>query len=458
MHAMTVAVLDVGKSNVKLVLLDEAGRTLASRSRPNVVLPGPPYPHFDIAGIERWIIATLAALPGRDAIEAIVPVAHGCGAALIAKDALAMPVLDYEHAGPDETAAEYDAAADPFARSYTPPLPLGLLLGRQFFWQARRFPDAFARAEHILPNPQLWAWRLSGVAATEVTSLGSHTGLWFPAERRFSDLAEREGWAARFPALHHAWDTLGPPRRDILAATGLDPACRVVCGAHDSNASFLAHRATRAPPFTVISTGTWTIAMAAGAALEKLDPARDMLANVDVFGAPVPTARFMGGREFAAVAGDAAGSEATLADAAAAIARGTRVHPAFVAESGPFAGRRGAIVGPPPATPAERVALASLYLALVVDVMLDLLGAHPPFVVEGPAAGDAVFLAALATLRDGAEVVASGDGTGTGAGALILARWEEPAQAAAGRVVSGSGLAGLGAYRDRWRAEVAAAQ
>ena len=37
----------------------------------------------------------------------------------------------------------------------------------------------------------------------------------------------------------------------------------------------------------------------------RLDPKADMLANVDVCGVPVPTARFMGGREFSVLAGDA---------------------------------------------------------------------------------------------------------------------------------------------------------
>jgi sugar (pentulose or hexulose) kinase len=446
---MTVCVLDIGKSNVKLVLLDAAGRTLASRGRANVVRAGPPYPHFDAAGIERWIVATLAELPGRDAIEAIVPVAHGCGAALVAGDMLALPMLDYEYAGPDETAAAYDAAADGFALDATPPLPLGLLLGRQFFWQSRRFPAAFARTTDILPNAQFWAWRLSGEKASEITTIGCHGGLWRPAGRRWSALAEREGWAARFPPMRNAWDSLGPPRPDVLAATGIDPQCRVLCGAHDSNVSFLAHRATRAPPFTVISTGTWTIVMAAGADLSRLDAARDMLANVDVFGDPVPTARFMGGREFAAVAGDGGG--ATFADAARVMARGTLVRPAFVTESGPFAGSPGSILGPPPATPGERAALAGLYVALVVDVMLDLLGAQPPYVVEGPSAADPVFLAALASLRPQAEVVASDDGTGTGAGALVLARWTGgAAPPPAGRAVAGGALDVAG-YRALWR-------
>ena len=77
----------------------------------------------------------------------------------------------------------------------------------------------------------------------------------------------------------------------------------MVAGIHDSNASYLPHLVARAAPFTVLSTGTWVIAMAAGAGIDRLDPAADMLANVDARGQPVPTARFMGGREVELVAG-----------------------------------------------------------------------------------------------------------------------------------------------------------
>ena len=39
--------------------------------------------------------------------------------------------------------------------------------------------------------------------------------------------------------------------------------------------------------------------MAVGGAAVDLDPARDTLVNVNALGDPVPSARFMGGREFA---------------------------------------------------------------------------------------------------------------------------------------------------------------
>ena len=68
-------------------------------------------------------------------------------------------------------------------------------------------------------------------------------------------------------------------------------------GVHDSNAAFYYYKSLGFSNFTLISTGTWVIILNPDCPLDRLDPARDMLANVTVDGAPVATIRFMGGRE-----------------------------------------------------------------------------------------------------------------------------------------------------------------
>ena len=53
--------------------------------------------------------------------------------------------------------------------------------------------------------------------------------------------------------------------------------------------------------------------MAVGGAAVDLDPARDTLVNVNAFGDPVPSARFMGGREFATLVGEGVSTPAAQA-------------------------------------------------------------------------------------------------------------------------------------------------
>ncbi len=226
--------------------------------------------------------------------------------------------------------------------TYSPDLPLGLNLGRQLFFLQETQPQLFTRVSHALLYPQFWAWRLSGVMASEVTSLGCHSDLWLPGTD-FSRSWRNSGAGASSCRLRSLPVICSGRFAEVAAATGLDAECQVACGIHDSNASYLKFLIARDrnEPFTVISSGTWTVVMANHADLTKLREDRDMLANVDAFGAPVATARFMGGREYEAIAGtDARPNMPALLNV---IERKVMALPAF-ASGGPFVGREGQVV------------------------------------------------------------------------------------------------------------------
>lgn len=450
---MATAVLDIGKTNVKLVVIADDGRTEWTARQPNRWLPGPPYSHADTDALWTFALEALAQAARRADVQAIVTTTHGATAALVDDHGLVLPVLDYEDPGPDEAGPDYEALRPPFADILSPSLPGGLNLGRQLHWLARRFPDAVARARHVLTYPQYWSWRLSGVAATEATSLGTHTDLWEPRNGRFSQLVSSQRWQRLFPPLRAAYDTLGPITDEVARTTGLPPRCRVVCGIHDSNASLVPHLVSRAAPFAVVSTGTWVIAMAVGATA-PLDPRRDTLANVNVRGEAVSTARFMGGREHDALV-PAGLPAASAGEVATVVARGAMALPGFAGACGPFPGETGRIVGPVLGD-AARPALAALYLALMTDQCLDLIGAAGDIVVEGAFAANGAYLAVLAALRPRSRVLASVDATGTSQGAALLARWDEAAPVPAAEAVAPLQLPGLSAYRDAWRSAIGA--
>lgn len=451
-------VLDIGKTNCKLTLIDGQGLTLSERRRPNrVLLPAPGgYPHHDSEGIWRWMLEVLGEFAREARIGAIVPVTHGATAALVDEaGALVLPILDYEYPLAEAAAVP----RPPFAETCSPALPAGLNLGRQLAWLAQRFPTEFARTRSILLYPQYWAWRLCGVAASEVSSLGCHTDLWNPAAGDYSSLVERHGWRALFPPRREAWARLGTILPELAAATGLPGDCQIVCGVHDSNASLLRHLLEAGGPRTVLSTGTWVIAAAlGGAATKPLIEDQDMLANCDVLGRPVPCMRFMGGREFGLIAG-ASPAPFGAAELQQLIARRTFALPCFAEAGGPFAGqgRSGHIVGPAPESPAEQAALATLYVVLMSDYCLQALGAEAaPVVVEGAFTANPFFGPLLAGLHEGREVLVSDDSSGTTCGAWLLQAWQtRHTLAAAALAVPAFRPEGWPAYRDEWLAQLA---
>jgi sugar (pentulose or hexulose) kinase len=439
-----IAVIDIGKTNAKVVLIDsDTSAQLAVRSTPNVVRRDGLYPHADVEMLWAFISESLATFHDQHGLEGISITTHGATAALMTGDELALPVLDYEHPIMPEG---YDAVRPPFAETLSPRLPNGLNLGAQLFWQSQAFPEAFARVTDILAYPQYWAFRLTGALASELTSLGCHTDLWAPGENRFSGLVDAQGWQALFPPVLPAASTIGT----VLPGLGLPPV-PVTVGIHDSNASLLPHLGRHEEPFTVLSTGTWSIAMTVGGRTDALDEARDSLANVDAFGRPVPTARFMGGREFDLLVPQIV--EPTGADIAHVLGEHVMAVPSFTPGVGPFPSHEGGwSVDPDTLTPGQRSAAASLYLALMAHTCLSLCGLGKSITLEGPLARNRLFGAALAALT-GVPVRASGDATGTSLGASLLFGGTLP-HTEGSHAIDPLEAASLTAYVNEWNARV----
>ena len=428
-----ILVFDVGKTHVKLHLLDEELKTVNSRMMKNIIIDGELYPHCDIDGIWLWLLSGISEFAAAFHISAISITTHGATAALIDREksgsALVLPVLDYEYAGVEGLNEAYKKVRPDFSGTFSPDLPFGLNLGRQLFWQKENFQAEFSQVTDILMYPQYWAWRLSGKRCSEVTSLGCHTDLWCPDKRAYSSLVEEVIGASLFPSVVPAWTNLGPVTKDLQSKTGVSENCQVFAGVHDSNASFLRYKKYfNEIPFTVISTGTWAITMASGVSTENLKPDCDMLANVDVTGQPTVCARFMGGREFDTLckltkAGpDDKVNGATLQKL---IENEIMALPDFSGGSGPFPQARGGISGA--VSELEGTALASIYCALMLDHQLSMVGAVGNIYIEGAFAQNVWLCAILAQLRIDQAVFASDDTTGTVQGCAQLVSWGDSA-------------------------------
>lgn len=448
-----IAVIDIGKTNAKLALVDRLAMVeLAVLTRPNRVLPGPPYPHFDTSGIWAFLLAGLAQFQASHGVDGIAVTTHGACAALLAADgSLATPVLDYEHDGPAETAAAYDAVRPDFAATGSPRLGMGLNLGAQVHWMLARDAGLPARVQSVVTWPQYWAYRLTGALACDVSSLGCHTDMWEPASGRFSGLVGKLGLGGKVAQACLPSQILGTVLPEILAETGIAPSTPVVCGIHDSNASLLPHLLTQNEPFAVVSTGTWVVCMAIGGSAPMLDAARDVLVNVAADGRAVPSARFMGGREYDTVrAGRPA--VATIADESTVLAAGLMLWPSVVG-GGPFPGCR---MGWSDARDGfsdgqQEVALA-FYLALMTAECLRLTGAAGTIIVEGPFAGNAAYCRMLAAAC-GRPVMRAASQTGTSIGAALLFGAPDKAPPLQPTVQTENAVAYRG-YAQAWRAAI----
>lgn len=454
MASALAIVVDIGKSNLKASLWDQ-GRCLDVASAP---APAPRQQSLDLEAIERWLEVALRRFAGAGPVEAIVPVAHGATAALVAKGKLFAAPRDYEADIPAAERSAYERQRDPFERTGSPALPVGLNLGTQLH-HLESDGAPWPKDVKIVLWPQYWAWRLSGVLASEVTSLGCHTDLWDPFRKDFSGLAQRRRWATRFPEMRKAFEPLGGLTGEWIKRTGLPASCRVYCGLHDSNAALVAargHPQLNDSDMTVLSTGTWFVAMRslprnAQGDPSRLQPGRDCLVNVDILARPVPSARFMGGRELEVLTGSAAPETGAdcLACVPSVIEAGAFAYPSFVAGVGPYPDARGRWQNRP-TTPNEIAAAAQLYLACMTDASLTLIGSTGNLLIEGRFARAEVFTRALAALRPQQQVYTCDLGDGVAYGALRLL---DPGLVPSGELRRVEPLAAdLSAYAEGWRA------
>ena len=452
-----VAVIDLGKSNSKLALVDTHNASeLHVISESTAVTTAGPYPAIDHQAIERFLISAFKELGILHPIDAITVTTHGATAALIdSQGELVLPVLDYECPLPDDLADEYAQHRDSFEQTGSPLLPGGLNIGAQLLWQQSVYPQQFAKAKTLLTWPQYWVFRLTSERYNDVTSLGAHTDLYNPRRQCYSTLVETRGWASLMPPTRQPGAYVNVTDAKTTELFGLKTPLPVYTGIHDSNASLVPHLIANKSPFGVVSTGTWIISMAIGGESVTLAEASDTLLNVNAFGEAVPSARLMGGRERELIMGaDCPDSDQQISVSeflSDNTVNTTMLMPSTVSGTGPFPDSKAQWLGPECNDPVRRSLVVSLYLALMTDQCLRLIGSRGPTYIEGPLAHDSAYTCMLSVVsKRGVYVSESATGTSVGAAMLIKAP-DEPVSASACQVES-STRQQLADYAARWEA------
>ncbi|MCC5453285.1 hypothetical protein LMJ53_16340 [Rheinheimera sp. UJ51] len=452
-----ILIIDIGKTHIKLHVLDCNFQSVYSKQMTNIVDHSQIYDCTDVNKIWQWLVSNIRTFAQQYPIGKITITTHGATAALIdreadSNDGLVLPVLDYESAVTYEQSSQYDALRDDFTNTYSPNLPAGLNLGRQLYWLKQTFPQQFNQVTDILMYPQYWVWRFTGQCFSEITSLGCHTDLWSIKDNDYSSLVDKLDCRNKFPPIQPAWHDCGAITSKVAHELGLTAKCKIYNGIHDSNASFLRYRlANQESPFTVISTGTWTILMATQVPLENLNPQKDMLANIDAFGSPVACARFMGGREFEAIcvqAGSWLGEQFNDNDLQTVIDRFVFAIPDFGDGSGPFGNRQSGFVGP--VDKVSGIALATLYCALMIDYQLSQLASKGKIYIEGAFLKNPLLCAVINQLRKDQKVYMSMDSTGTVLGAACLTNLGQHTNSIALKETPNINLIGLETYKEKW--------
>ena len=285
-------VLDIGKTNVKLTFVDSINnKTIKffTTKQKNIYRHG--IKILNSNSIFEWALKKITYIGKKHNLDKFVCTAHGTSIALISYDNKELlACTDYEYKF-DKLFNNYKKIAPKFSESFSPFLENGLNIGQQIYYLYKRKQKLIKETKYILNYPQYIVWKLTSGFSSEISYVGCHTHLWDFKRNKLSSFVKKIKLEKKFPKIRKAWDTIGQRK---IGETNL----KIINGIHDSNASYLYFKNSDIKNFTLVSTGTWYIIFNQKTPLKNLNPSLDMLANIDVFGKPVPTMRFMGGREY----------------------------------------------------------------------------------------------------------------------------------------------------------------
>ena len=405
-------VLDIGKTNVKLTFVDSFNNKTIKffkTKQKNIYRHG--IKILNSNSIFEWALKKITYIGRKHNLDKFVCTAHGTSIALISyDDKELLACTDYEYKF-DKLFNNYKKIAPKFSESFSPFLENGLNIGQQIYYLYKRKQKLIKKTKYILNYPQYIVWKLTSSFSSEISYVGCHTHLWDFKRNKLSSFVKKIKLEKKFPQIRKAWDTIG---RKQIGESNL----KIINGIHDSNASYLYFKNSDIKNFTLVSTGTWYIIFNQKTPLKNLNPSLDMLANIDVFGKPVPTMRFMGGREYDHLMGVFKISNKTRAIKNFSF-HDYLIYPSY-ASGGGFSINKINISFYERLNKGQIYYLICLYISFVINFCLNQMKSSNTIILDGPITKNITIMKILSSLREKQIVLKNKREIGTTLGATNL--------------------------------------
>jgi L-fuculokinase len=300
------AILDVGKTNKKVLIYDTSLQMVDQKSRRfdekvegNLRLD-------DVEGVMEWFIETLRSFAEIYPIDVISVTTHGATFVLIDEEGnIAVPEISYTtEPGEDfhkEFYEKFGTSIELQQKTCTPELSALVNTAKGIYFSQKKYPEKFKNARYLLNFPQYFTYQLCKKACYEPTYVGNHSYLWDFDSNQWSFLTDALGIRHLLPNdFMYNWQTAGNLTEEMARKTGLSSAVKITPGIHDSNSSLLPYLLTQKEDFILNSTGTWCVIMRERdkAILKAHELGKVVFFNLNAFLKPLKTAIFLGGFEF----------------------------------------------------------------------------------------------------------------------------------------------------------------
>lgn len=293
-----IAILDIGKTNKKVFLLNEQYHIVWEHTTQLAETTDEDgEPCEDIRLLSEWILQSLDRLFALKeyAIKAIHFSTYG--ASLVHLDAqgkVIAPLYNYLKAYPARLQQQFYqtyGGEQALAMQTASPVLGSLNAGLQLYRIKQEQPQLFSRIACSLHLPQYASYLVTKQCHADITSLGCHTQLWDFTRNTYHTWVQQEQLQEKLPPLFASDQVMQQQVHGTTVAVGV--------GLHDSSAALIPYLASFTEPFVLISTGTWCISLnpfnKQPLTVEELN--QDCLCYMEYHGRPVKAARLFAGNE-----------------------------------------------------------------------------------------------------------------------------------------------------------------
>ncbi|PYF72411.1 FGGY-family carbohydrate kinase [Pedobacter nutrimenti] len=293
-----IAVFDVGKTNKKLFLFDENYKIVFERSArfmETVDEDGAACENLESLRLSIFDSLREVFRKKEFEVKAINFSTYGASFVYIDQNGTALaPLYNYLKAYPEALKQQfYDNYGGPlkFSSQTASPVLGSLNSGLQLYRIKYEKPELFEKVKYALHLPQYLSHLISGVACSDITSIGCHTGLWDFEKNEYHSWLKEENILGKLAPIKASDETFPAcfPGNNYLVGTGL----------HDSSAALIPYLANFTEPFVLLSTGTWCITMNPfnHSPLTEEELQKDCLCYLHYKGKPVKASRLFAGYE-----------------------------------------------------------------------------------------------------------------------------------------------------------------
>ncbi len=307
MQRPVIVILDIGKTNKKLFLMDEQYHIVLEKSTEfDEIQDDDGDPCEDIDKLTQWVLSSLKSVIHQADFEvkAINFSTYGASFVLLKTNPIGSsgrvegkvvaPLYNYLKPFPEDLKKPfYDTYGGEIAVSSQTASPIlgNLNSGMQLYALKKKKSAVFAKINTALHLPQYAGYLVTKRVFSDITSIGCHTGLWDFEQNDYHLWVKKEDIDKILPPIFPS-DAAIPAlfeHKELIVGVGL----------HDSSAALIPYLACFNEPFILISTGTWCISLNPfnNNPLTPDELAQDCLCYMTYQGKPVKASRLFAGNE-----------------------------------------------------------------------------------------------------------------------------------------------------------------